>query len=75
MSKPTKTNPHRGSRFEDWRKEGIYEQVVAQAKKELSESGGTPEDDLEASIARRKKESASFESGYSEFKKRALKKK
>ena len=36
MSKLKKNNPHRGQRFDDWLKEeGLYEQVVAQAEKEI----------------------------------------
>jgi transcriptional regulator with XRE-family HTH domain len=36
MSRAKKHNPHRGGRFDDWLKEeGIYEQVVAQAEKEI----------------------------------------
>ena len=36
MSKSKKSNPHRGGRFDDYLKEeGIYEQVVAQAEKEI----------------------------------------
>jgi DNA-binding Xre family transcriptional regulator len=36
MSKTKRTNPHHGSRFEDFLKEeGIYDQVVAQAEKEI----------------------------------------
>jgi len=36
MSKPKKSNPREGDRFDDYLKEeGIYEQVVAQAEKEI----------------------------------------
>jgi hypothetical protein len=36
-AKPKKTNPRRGSRFDDFLKqEGIYKEVVALAKKEIA---------------------------------------